>query len=326
MDWSIDAIMASSTSYILLKSMNDAIKAKVGKEAPHEDTLHMTLFNGFRSLITRPSDAVLELLCDWMRALDLKALFPDIYGQYLRCLKSSAFWISPEGPGNLLSRSSIKVHASENKTLLCLNFDDIDESKRALRGVCLRCDPVSLVNIAVNGLITPDLNRKSYTLTDVGDEAVALWTIIDGSCRQVLKTFLKNRYRREEPLVNGREWLTDADIQMLTSRYKHMKIDRIEQKVGQLVYIPAGCIYQCMYFCPTVSIESYFVHPLDVPEIFSIDSMNWKTDYRTRLWRKEFDWLSPEMIAWDAWLSAFKKDEEADEQDEDESYDSDDTF
>ena len=77
-------------------------------------------------------------------------------------------------------------------------------------------------------------------------EPGALWDIFAADCTEALKQFIQAEYglvESKDPIHEQEFYLSDEMINRVVDQY-HVRRWRVEQRVGDAIFIPAGCAHQ----------------------------------------------------------------------------------
>ncbi|KAI9352247.1 hypothetical protein DFJ73DRAFT_642620 [Zopfochytrium polystomum] len=277
-------------------------------------------FAGFDNTALRPKffrkRPVLKLP-DWPTTMDFADKLPEHFKDYSRCLPFPRY-TSRTGDRNLAARLPDINLPPDLGPKMYIAYGSTD----AIGTTPLHMDMADAVNLMLHAR-APSLHDLGECMADAPPGVAAVWDIFPAWASNKIREFLRRvteeraaelaaAKKKPEPKIcdpvhDQYFYLNAAMRRRLWTEYG-VRGWRIMQKVGDAVFVPAGCAHQVRNYLSCVKIAADFVSPENLRECATLTS-----EFRTlaRSHRRREDLLQLKSIMWSAWTSALEDPEKA---------------
>ncbi|KAI0710348.1 hypothetical protein C8T65DRAFT_557686, partial [Cerioporus squamosus] len=212
-------------------------------------TRRTTMANFFSILSTADADGPYYKLKDWPTQQDFKSACEQLYVGFCSSVPCPDL-VCPNGIFNLAAHSPTNYVAPD----LGPKIYAAPAAKPGTATTKLHMDVTDAANLMV---------WSSASTGDIG----ASWDIFAVESADALRQFIREEYQLDENIdpIHAQSYsLTDEQISRLTS-LRTVNHWRIEQRVGDLVFIPAGCPHQVFNVADAVKVAIDFISAENLP-------------------------------------------------------------
>ncbi|EPQ31537.1 uncharacterized protein PFL1_00870 [Pseudozyma flocculosa PF-1] len=237
-------------------------------------------------------------LKDWPPSADFKETFPELYDDFNRAVPVPDY-TRRDGVLNLGSYYPRNVIQPDLGPKM-YNAWPSDEGPGSRGTTRLHMDMADAVNIM--------LHASPPKGVDVPEElrpGVAAWDIFPAEDADTIREFLRKEFDpngafKDDP-IHTQRYFIDAERRVKLFREYGVQGWRIYQKVGEAVFIPAGCAHQVCNLADCIKVAVDFVSPQNIERCFKLTSEFRQLTKDFRAWKE--DVLSLRTTLWYAWCA-----------------------
>ncbi|KAN0061482.1 hypothetical protein ACQY0O_006329 [Thecaphora frezii] len=237
-------------------------------------------------------------LKDWPPSSDFKAIFPELYDDFNRAVPVPDY-TRRDGVMNLGSCYPAGVIQPDLGPKM-YNAWPSSEAPGGKGTTRLHMDMADAVNIMLYA--EPP---KEADLPEEHKPGVAAWDIFRAEdadkVRQFLREELDPRSEFKDDPIHIQRYFIDAELRVKLFRRYGVRGWRIYQRIGEAVFIPAGCAHQVCNLADCIKVAVDFISPENVERCFKLTSEFRQLTNDNKAWKE--DVLSLRTTLWYAWCA-----------------------
>ncbi|KAI9330901.1 hypothetical protein DFJ73DRAFT_648202, partial [Zopfochytrium polystomum] len=269
-----------------------------------------SFFAGFDNPALRPqykNKSLVLKLPDWPTTVDLAEKLPEHFNDYTRCVPFPRY-TGRTGDRNLAARLPQINLPPDLGPKMYIAYGSTD----AIGTTPLHMDIADTVNLMLHARV-PDSPAGTEYSADAPPGVAAVWDIYPAWASNTIREFLR-RVAAEQAALRGLDlkicdpvhdqyFYLDASMRRRLWTECGVRGWRIMQRVGDAVFVPAGCAHQVRNYVSCVKVAADFVSPENLRECATLTG-----EFRTlvRSHQRREDLLQLKSTLWSTWASALE--------------------